>query len=1685
MACAADGNRLAYLDECDPYYPHRDFARLTTPQWVGEPGVEAVVILAIDDMRDPAKYEAYLRPILDRLKQIDGRAAMSIMTNQVDTNDPQLQAWLKEGVSLECHTLDHPCPLLKDGDFAKASATYHGCVDLLASIPNNLPVAFRMPCCDSLNMVSPRFFSEILNKSSPGGHRLMIDSSVFNVITPNDPELPRELVYEPGTTKDRFRKYLPFPSFVNTIEDYPYPYMIGEHCWEFPCVVPSDWEAQNIQQPNNPKTVEDLKAALDSVVIKQGVFNLVFHPHGWIRAEQVVELIDHAVASHGSKIRFLSFAEAAKYLELWGFGGTKQGMRTLDIDGDGWMDFVTTANGNTQSFVKWDNKSRTFTSGIFDSSRGKAALGVIERDSRSAMITKDVHSLNEYRFHKDQLKQFRDFGIETKAFDVRGKPIALAPDDQEALRGLDVNWLDHRLRDLDGDGICELLITPKQGAVVILGLDKEDRWRRLTFTLPAETAIVDAEKHDAGLRFVDIDEDGDLDVLFSNEARFSLHLFESLEKGWSREILRGNQGDARSIPPIVRNGTNNGAWFHSRHLWVQNEDTARLPDLVDRRSFNELLGNAELGPRSPEASLKGMRVRPGLRIELVAAEPLVMDPVAFDWGPDGKLWVVEMGDYPLGADNAGAPGGRVRYLEDTNGDGKYDRSTLFLDGLSYPNGVMAWGRGVLVSAAPEVFYAEDTDGDGRADKREALITGFGEANPQHRVNGFTWGLDNWVHCAMGESGGAIHSVRRNDDAELGNRDFRFRPATGEIDPQTGSTQYQRIADDWGNWFGSDNIHPLWHYVLPDEYLRRNQHVAAPQVLREVPEVLGAAPVFPTSRTLARYNDFHLSNHITSACGVGFYRDDLLGADLAGNAFVCEPVHNLVHRQVLTPQGVSFTGRRADDEQQREFLTSTDNWFRPVMIRTGPDGALYVADFYRQVLEHPEWIPDDIEAKIDVRAGYERGRIYRIVPVGEPLRKVPKLNEQSTEQLVAQLESPNGTLRDMTQRLLVERADRGAIEPLQQLVGNGDRATARLHALGALDGLAALDEATVVAALRDEHAGVRRHALRLAERFAKGDNAVAKELLDDRWLSPHEAELVKLQYVCTIGAMPAGSATLPLATPLLTDWENVYRRSAVLSSLTPENLPLCARVVCEADLNAGPTPELMRSLADLALAFDDRSTCGRLLERALESQSNEASQLARTAGVLSALRERDVTPAALFAEDPLAAERVEAALMKLRQTSAAAVADEKASVELRLAALEIISQDESGATLDLIESLLTSSAPTELLNAAIERLAAMESDVAFDTLLNAWRTLTPQVRAQALEACFQRPQQVLRVLKSLENGRIHAGDFDADRRQRFAVSAGRQLRERVIKALSAEIDTDRRQVVEQFQDVLAISADAEHGAVVFREKCAVCHRLGNVGFAIGADLAALTDKSPSSLLVAILDPNRALETKFVSYTAQTSDGLTHTGMLVDESGASITLLGQEDKRAIIPRGQLEALESTGKSLMPEGLEKDLSKQDLADVMAFVAKLPTPRKEFPGNTPDLVRADEHGTFKLTAVLAEVYGPTLIFEPGRQNLGFWGSESDRAAWNLMVEHPGRYRVWLHYACHRDTAGNPFQVQCGEQRLKSEVRGTGTWDYYRRVEIGELQLIPGDHRLTLRSDGPIAGHLMDLFELSLERDE
>ncbi|MCA9226863.1 MAG: hypothetical protein KDA47_14675, partial [Planctomycetales bacterium] len=608
-------------------------------------------------------------------------------------------------------------------------------------------------------------------------------------------------------------------------------------------------------------------------------------------------------------------------------------------------------------------------------------------------------------------------------------------------------------------------------------------------------AIVDESGRDAGVRFVDLDKDGHDDLIVSNDKLAAVHLYQDERKSFGPAV----EGIAEPIPSIVRDGMNYGAWFANDFMWLQNETTNKLPDGVDRRSFVQLLGKADPGPRSAERSHQSIRVRPGFTVELVAAEPLVMDPVAIDWGPDGKLWVVEMADYPLGLDDRGEPGGRVRYLEDTDGDGKYDRSTLFLDKIAFPTGVMAWRDGVLISAAPTVFFAKDSDGDGKADVRKELFRGFVEGNQQHRVNGFEWGLDNWVYLANGDSGGVVESIETGERLDIGGRDLRIQPDTGRMQAQAGRTQFGRHRDDVGNWFGCSNPVPVRHFVLDDHYLARNRYFAAPSSRRDIARV-DNAQLFPISRVLSHWSGYRPprpgERHLfTSACSTSVYRDNLFGPEFAANTFTCEPVHNAVHRRVLVPDGISFASQRPADEQQREFLASTDSWFRPATVTTGPDGAIWVVDMYRLVIEHPEWIDDQREKELFLRAGHDKGRIYRIYPVDREPRPIPQLGQLDTPTLVAALDSPNGRQRDQAQRLLLERNDTMSAAALRELAKHCENPLGRLQALCTLAGLAdlhpeaeLLPHALVVQCLRDNHPAVRRHAVRIAERWLRAADA---------------------------------------------------------------------------------------------------------------------------------------------------------------------------------------------------------------------------------------------------------------------------------------------------------------------------------------------------------------------------------------------------------------------------------------------------------------------------------------------------------------------------------------------------------------------------------------------------------------------
>lgn len=1689
----SQANRLTYLDHAlDPYYVDQQFPKLVTPQWVGEPGVDAVVVLAIDDMRDPARYESYLRPILDRLKQIDGRASVSIMTNMVDTENPQLQAWLNEGLSIEVHTADHPCPCLQEGDFAKAKSTYDRCVDQMALIPGNHPVAFRMPCCDSLNTPSPRFWSEIFNSTTPQGRSLSIDSSVFQVFTPHDPELPSDLLTDTDG-RPTFLKYLPFPSFVNTIRNYPYPYIIGRTCWEFPCMVPSDWEAQHLHQPNNPLTVADMQRALDLTVTKQGVMNLVFHPHGWIRAEQIVELIDHADRVHGGRVKFMSFREAQERLDQHLLGGVPlrdeqgrfTGTQLLDLNMDGYQDVIV--GGDAQRTRVWNNETKSWDEGetpfrvapdqVADSRTGHAGslvarFGVLE-DRR-------VDALAPHAITGELLMfRYRECGWDSSPITKPWTPsdaASRAGVPQEGLRGV--------FRDLNADGVCEWIVDSASGTIVFEWNDQT--WKKLDATIPDGWSLFPkvGTQTDHGLRFVDLDNDGCDDIVASDESRWGAYRFVNLNSLWSETIASGDRSAESSIPMIARSGTNNGAWFHSGSLWIQNEDTHRLPDLVDRMSLESLMVRVQDTPinqgmplpRTPEESVKSIKVPSDLEIQLVASEPLISDPVAFDWGFDGKLWVVEMGDYPLAED-----GGRVRVLTDEDGDGVYDRSTIFLDGLSYPNGIKVWREGVLITAAPDLIWAVDRDGDHRADEQKVVLEGFAPGNQQHRANGLRYGIDHRLYLANGDSGGSIRSVATGTEIDISGRDLWYvpdqetTPEAGQLGTTSGQTQFGRDRDDWQHWFGGNNANPMWHYVLDERYVGRNPFVSPARQRRDVSVAPGASPVYPLSPTLERFNELQMANRFTSACSPMIYRDEELGETYAGNAFICEPVHNLIHREIMQRDGYSWRSERPEQEQRSEFLASDDPWFRPVMARTGPDGALWIADMYRLVIEHPEWITPERQAQLDLRSGRDRGRIYRVVRQGTN-PQVPTLSGLTNVDWAQQLKSTNGPIRDWAQQQLIWNEANDVVGELEALL-SWPQATTRLHALATLEHLGSLSSEQLARALGDEHPEVRRWAIRFAEkRLAREAELI--EALAMR-AEVEEEPVVRLQLIASLGEVSGAVATRAMVKIVQQGSGGDDTVAAVIASSFRQDTigEIADRVLVNAEVpvELGLRDAMLRSIVGWATEeqFDEwlvNWLPADLAQLTLPVQNTlgwQAIDAWRAQG-------RKLTP--------VASRWIENQLTWARETLDEEGLEAKAQSE-QITALSLLGTAEAEEASDIARMVryLSARKAAGVRGASLEALARMKSDEVADALIEQWPVLLPDTRSRAVDLMLSREAWASRLTNALVEGKISTRDLGPSSFDRLVRVMGPRMGD-AMQALSTSLpSTDRMKVVEQYLAHSSDAADAQRGREVFLKNCANCHRLDAVGTATGPDLAALTNRAPRALLTAILDPNQAIEDKFLQYLAETDDGLQLAGVIVDETSTTITMVGADGKSTVLQRERLVELSSTGRSLMPDGLEAQIDAAAMHDLLAFLRSDAPDPKSFPGNEPRTIEADGLGVLRLPASHSRIYGPSAVFESTYGNIGWWSSLEDLIAWTVRVDQPGTYEVSIDYASADGASGDRVEISIGSKTVQGVVEGTGTWDDYQTLKIGTVELDAGEYEVNVRAIGSIKSALMDLRSIKL----
>lgn len=564
---------------------------------------------------------------------------------------------------------------------------------------------------------------------------------------------------------------------------------------------------------------------------------------------------------------------------------------------------------------------------------------------------------------------------------------------------------------------------------------------------------------------------------------------------------------------------------------------------------------------SVEESLKKFELVEGFAIEPFATEPHVQSPVDMVIDENGGIYVVEMADYPWQADTLN-PRGIIKFLKDTDGDGKIDADFVFADGLPSATSVMPWKGGIIVAAAPNIYYLKDTTGDHKADIKETLFTGFFDRNSEAQITSFRFGVDNWIYA---NNNGQAGMVSRIDNPEAGKLnvaggDFRFRLDNNKFESESGNGQFGLAIDDWGNRFFTQNTLYIQQAPIAGRYLKRHPYLPSTRGSVKIYEddvmfQRTPAPYWRAERSRRRQQNYDslglnriewAEGHFTGASGGTFYGGDAFPEEYYGNIFTAEVAGNLVHRTVLkkNPGKAEFEATRGRGEEDREFLASTDSWFRPTTLYSGPDGYLYVIDMYLQHIETPVSIPDDLKAEMDFEAGKELGRIYRIYPTQGEKRDLNNINlgSKTSAELVEYLGHPNQWWRLTAQRLILERQDKSIVPALKEQFTNHPDPRGRLHSFYALDGLGAMDASLAKAATKDAHEGVRIHGAIVSERYPQN-------LPDILALINDSDDRVVLQAALSAGAFQGAVVRDALASVLERYISQPLYRTAVLTSET--------------------------------------------------------------------------------------------------------------------------------------------------------------------------------------------------------------------------------------------------------------------------------------------------------------------------------------------------------------------------------------------------------------------------------------------------------------------------------------------------------------------------------------------------------
>jgi putative membrane-bound dehydrogenase-like protein len=992
-------------------------------------------------------------------------------------------------------------------------------------------------------------------------------------------------------------------------------------------------------------------------------------------------------------------------------------------------------------------------------------------------------------------------------------------------------------------------------------------------------------------------------------------------------------------------------------------------------------------PYSPKDALSTFQLPEGYRIELVASEPLISDPVEIAFDEDGKMYVAQMDDYPSEKmDDYGEgkePKSKIMLLEDKDGDGFYESGTAFAEGLPYANGVMPWKGGVLVTSAPDIYFLKDTNGDGKADVKKVVLTGFAVTNPQLRMGSLRYGLDNWIYGAYSRAGGGKW---RKEFEGKGNplqfpdkpgqelakifpgTNFRFQPDQFKVEPSGGMSQFGLSFDASGNQFTDwNNVH-IRHVVINDKYLSNNPFLSVGITMADISDHGNAAPVYSITKDMLNLHESEMG-HFTSACGICEYTGNLFKGKYAKASFVCEPVSNLVHADVLSPDGPTFSATRAENE--KEFLASTDSWFRPVNSTMGPDGALYIVDFYRKLVEHPDWLAmaDSTgfythAGKIkesDFLEGNDRGRVYRIVPKDYKAdkKKMPELSKADVQTLVNYLNNPNGWWRINAQRLLVDKKDVNAVPLIKDLLLKDISPEGKIHALWTLEGLNALSDTLLENAFQDAHPMVRKQAVLLAEKRMDNKDILQKIINASADADPY----VQFQTALTLSDVAKSNPQVfPALNKIIsTHINDKWFQDAVLLGASEnavqwyesfkdfgagndsgnvgkkEFLSKTASIV-----GAKYKESELSSLVKMIAGVKDTSVIVSSLQGVVTGMKRNNDKMKLSAEGQSGL-------IALISNHPnnVRAAAIEmASRLKLSPSTDLAniiagsktiAAEVSQPVESRVLAINVLGLDPSGIPFPLLERFLQSDQPSDIQLAVANVLLRNQQDASTNILLNKWNTFNPKVHEVVETGFLARTERVKSLVKAIESDKIKPTWISRNTQNRLLKYSDTTIRETAKKIFKDTGEGNREQVILDYNVSTTRNGDPVKGKTVFKTVCSVCHLLDGVGVNFGPDLHSISHQTKINLLTMILNPNHDIAAGYEGYTIETTDGRAFAGIIESESDNNIILKSPGGVVQTILKSDVKSMAPMPGSLMPEGLETSVNKDDMADLIEYIKTL----------------------------------------------------------------------------------------------------------------------------------------------------